>query len=387
MEKHTLAPMSRMLHWWRERGEPVALTGLLLGAMTIVLLLGLGVIELRLAVRLLGGVGWLTGALLLLRLPRWLQNEQRRMYLLGGLGAATLITALVLQPAHASIARTNPELAQALMPLAQSESLTFQAPPRISRQSFARIMERGTGGGTSPAAAHADELYTIITEYGLDPAVALAFFAHESQLCTTGVCQVYDTKSWGALRAAYKRSRAIDVVKVSSGSFVRYGTWQDGLRDWCELIINRYIARGMDTVAEAVPVYAPESDGNVPTSYINAIHRTVALWQGRDPGPPVVAALRSYSETLDVALVRESFIASDLEFHPTWAFHTYMLDQARVGKPLGSPISESYRIAVGGQQYAVQVFTLDTIYTPLAKVEHETNWGDVRRLSDLLRKP
>jgi hypothetical protein len=28
---------------------------------------------------------------------------------------------------------------------------------------------------------------------------------------------------------------------------------------------------------------------------------------------------------------------------------------------------------------------MDTIYTPLASPEEETNWNDVRRLSDLLR--
>jgi hypothetical protein len=91
----------------------------------------------------------------------------------------------------------------------------------------------------------------------------------------------------------------------------------------------------------------------------------------------------SYDD-LETGLVTEMFRSTDLEYNSEWAFHRYMLDEARAGRPLGSPLSESRYITVGGQRYAIQTFALDTLYTPLADVESDTNWSDVRRLSDLL---
>ncbi|NTU80849.1 MAG: hypothetical protein HGA45_15965, partial [Chloroflexales bacterium] len=230
----------------------------------------------------------------------------------------------------------------------------------------------------SPAAADSDELYAIIRGYGIDPAVALAFFQHESQYCTTGSCARAGLRNWGMLRRHIKADRNAG----SGAGFARYASWHDGVRDWCELILG-YIGRGRDTVEKAVPSYAPQSDGNVPTAYISAIRRQVSAWSGQAAGD---LALRAYDESLDRALVAETFLTADVEFHPTWAFHNFMLTEAHAGRPLGVPVDESRIITVGGQRFAVQVFALDTLYTPIASVEAETNWGDVRRLSTLLRK-
>ena len=82
----------------------------------------------------------------------------------------------------------------------------------------------------------------------------------------------------------------------------------------------------------------------------------------------------------------ETFRANELEYHPGWAFHKYMLDEARAGRPLGTPVDKSRIITVGDKQFAVQAFALDTLYTPLAEEESETNWSDVRRLSDLIKQ-
>lgn len=380
--------------WWRRSGEPLVLTLLVLLAGSLPLLVLLGGLSGEQALQLGLGLAGVGGGLLALRLPRLLHNERRRIAVLVGVALVALAGALFGGPLATRAGPADAELAAALHAVeggagvrfqAQGDdALTFKAPPRISRQAFAAILQRGVGGGTSPAAPYAGELYDIIVGYGLDPAVALAFFAHESSFCTAGVCQVYDTKNWGAQRAAVRRERVIDVVRVSSGPFVRFRSWQDGVRDWCELILYRYIDRGLDTVEKAVPVYAPASDGNVPASYINAIYRTVGSWQGRAYAPPVSAVARTYNEPLESALLKEMFLAGELEYQAGWAFHQYMLAEAQAGRPLGSPLSPSQRISVGGQQFVVQVFALDTIYTPLAAIESDTNWSDVRRLSHLL---
>lgn len=383
--------------WWRRRGEAGALGLLLAAAWGVVLLTLLEVIDAQRALRLGFGLGWLAIGLLLLRgVPTLFAHRHLRTRLLSAVCLSALVGALLSWPLSASYAEpTRAEVLSALgdvtvySPLQQSAAqLTFVAASRITKETFRAVLERGTGGGVSPAAPSAAALYDIIVGYGLDPAVALAFFSHESQLCTRGVCQVYDTHGWGNMRAAYNRARVVDVVQVSSGPFVRYGSWEDGTRDWCELILNRYVGRGYDTVAKAVPIYAPTSDGNVPTSYINNIYRMVSAWSGRDLSSPATAdAARSYSDSLDVALIKETFLANDLEYHAGWAFHQYVITETRAGRPLGVPMGESQRVQVGNKFYAVQVFALDTLYTPLATVESETTWSDVRRLSGLIKLP
>lgn len=376
--------------WWQRTGEPVVLTGLVLVVCTIPLLVLLELLSRPTGVRTMLGLIWLMGGILLTRLPRLLCHEHRRIAVIGIVGCIALAFTLFANPSTAQQAAPadRSQSAPLAAGLAQSTSpLTFKSPPRISRELFAQLLQRGTGGaGTSPAAPYAGELYDIIVGYELDPAVALAFFAQESQFCTTGICRKHDMKSWGGQRAAFKRERAANIIMGQSGPFVSYHTWQDGVSDWCELILYRYVARGLDTIDKAVPVYAPAADNNDPSAYINSVTRRVAVWQGRDPGVPVPIAARTYDDDLETALLKETFLSTGLDYHPNWAFHKYVLDESRAGRPLGSPIDESRYIRVGSRLYAVQTFALDTLYTPLADVESQTNWSDVRRLSELLQQ-
>ncbi|NTV62481.1 MAG: glucosaminidase domain-containing protein [Oscillochloris sp.] len=346
--------------WWRERGEPRALAILLALAISLPPLTLLEIITLRQATRSALVLAWAVGLLLVSHLPGMLQREGRRvavlLTLLGAALAASLGLGLMALPANAA------------------EGLTFKSAPRISQESFVAILQRAG----SPAAGEASNLYTVITSYGLDPAVALAFFQHESSFCLSGACANNDLHNWGMLRRAVKAERSVGRV----GGFVKYASWEDGTRDWCELILFRYVNRGLDTIEKAIPVYAPSSDNNVPSAYINAIRRVVASWSGRrfEPAPD----LHIYTGSLDQALVSETFGSAGISYHPNWAFHTYMLEQARIGRPLGPPMDDSRVITVGDKHYAVQVFAQDTLYTPIADEEEETDWSDVRRLSELL---
>nr|WP_052294993.1 glucosaminidase domain-containing protein [Oscillochloris trichoides] len=347
-------------HWWRERGEPRVLSILLALALSLPPLVLLDLISLHQAGRVALVLAWVAGILLIARLPGILRPEGRRTLVL----SAILLTTL---GAGLSLGLSTP-------PATAAEGLSFKSAPRISQDSFVAILQRAG----SPAAGDAANLYSIIVSYGLDPAVALAFFQHESSFCLAGACANNDLHNWGMLRRAIKPERSSGRV----GGFARYYSWEDGVRDWCELILYRYVNRGLDTVEKAIPVYAPSSDNNVPSAYINTIRRVVASWSGRrfEPAPD----LPTYTGSLDQALVSETFIASGITYHPNWAFHTYMLEQARQGRPLGPPMEDSRIINVSGQRYAVQVFAQDTLYTPLAEEEENTNWSDVRRLSDLL---
>lgn len=347
--------------WWHEHGEPRALTGLAMLAISLPPLMILELLDQAQAGRIAVLLAWAAGCLLLARLPALLRQEQRRPTFTAIIGLGALIATLGLGVLPA--------------PATAQSGLSFKAAPRISRDGFTRVLQ----AGGSPAAGQGGELYDIIASYGLDPAVALAFFQHESQFCTTGRCARDDLRNWGMQRRHIRASRNAGSVD----GFARYGSWPDSVRDWSELMLG-YINRGLDTVEKAVPVYAPRADRNVPEAYINAIRRLVASWSGRALGPAV--QLHTYSGPLDVALISETFLASEIEFRPTWAFHTYMLQEARAGRPLGAPLEDSLIVTVNGQRFAMQVFALDTLYTPIAPDENNTNWGDVRRLSELLRQ-
>jgi hypothetical protein len=357
--------------WWWQVGERWAV--ITLAAMSLLTLLAV-IFDLLIPSdgrALLLRLGGCAGLLLLPRLSGWLRLEHLRIGTLLGLGALIFGAVALIRPT----------------PTASQSALTFVAAPRISKATFTAVLRRGTGGGPSPAAPAASSLYDIFVSYGIDPGVALAFFAHESQLCTVGVCADYNTNNWGAQRRAVKPSRVVGVVPGRTGTFVRFGSWEDGARDWSELILGRYVNRSLDTVDKAVPVYAPSGDGgNVPVSYIRAIYRYVGSWQGRQPGLVVDEESQQsvYEGTLDEALIIETFLASEIEYHPEWAFHQFMVKAAREGRPLGAPMSDSRTITVGGKQYAIQVFAYETLFTQLAADPNQTNWNDVRRLSDLM---
>lgn len=151
------------------------------------------------------------------------------------------------------------------------DRLTFIAPPRMSAPAFAKVLTVAT----SPCAPIAGECYGVIAVTGLDPAVALAFFGHESIYGTAGVA--IQTRNWGNVRTAMQPNRA---VGVHPSNFVIFGSWLDGLKDWCERIQIRYIQqRGLLTVDAAIPVYAPSSDGNNTQRYIQHVYELVARYR------------------------------------------------------------------------------------------------------------
>jgi hypothetical protein len=72
------------------------------------------------------------------------------------------------------------------------------------------------------------------------------------------------------------------------------------------------------------------------------------------------------------ALLTQTYARAGTTYHPDWAFH-----QLARGWFLGAPLSGSYLVAAGADQYAIQVYATDTLYNVVP------NWSDVRRLSAL----
>ena len=93
--------------------------------------------------------------------------------------------------------------------------------------------------------------------------------------------------------------------------------------------------------------------------------------------------LANREDPLGLALLEATFAAGGATFHQEWASHQYYLDELS-RRPLGAPLGPPRTLEVGGLRYDVEIYTLDTIYTPLAVPVEKTDWTDIRRLSDLL---
>lgn len=150
--------------------------------------------------------------------------------------------------------------------------LTMASLPRISEAQFAYVLE----SHKSPAFAEGPaKLYAIIKNAGLDPAVSLAFFGHESTFGKAGAA--VRTKNWGNIRKGQGRQI------VNKGGWAYYANWTDGLIDWCSLINRLYIkAWNRTTVPLVLDKYAPPEDHNNPKSYAAAVVRFVRDWQVAD---------------------------------------------------------------------------------------------------------
>lgn len=244
-------------------------------------------------------------------------------------------------------------------------AITFRSSPRISQAQFVRVLERFH----SPCTPIAAECYNIVRSHGLDPAVALGFFAHESVFGTRGIA--VETLSWGNVRTAFRPERAVGMYPRN---FAIFRNWQDSLTDWCERINQRYIdERGLDTVEKAIPVYAPSDDDNNVRRYIEHVTELIGDWRAEDGQPPASPT------ALSDALLNAAFAAAQAQYHPEQAFHQYMLSELRAGRSLGNPLSEQQRVTVDGQAYVIQIFALDTIYAPVPR------WNEIGRLSALLK--
>jgi Mannosyl-glycoprotein endo-beta-N-acetylglucosaminidase len=126
----------------------------------------------------------------------------------------------------------------------------------------------------SPAAGKGKALYNYGIKYGIDPVYALAFFLHESTMGTTGVART--TLSLGNLRCIPARAC---IPTGSNGYFAQMHSWEDGFEQWYKLIRNLYIAqKGLVTVDQIIPVYAPSSDHNNVKGYIAALKRYIDVW-------------------------------------------------------------------------------------------------------------
>ncbi len=139
-------------------------------------------------------------------------------------------------------------------------------PVSISKEVFRGFLnEMG-----SPATPEADAMYQACVEEGCDPALAVAFFEHESSGGKSGVAAY--SKSLGNIRC----TDGYDCFTTEgNGSFRRYKTWTDGLRDWAKLLKFYKDEWKRVTLEDIIPKYAPQADNNNEAAYVAAVKKRV----------------------------------------------------------------------------------------------------------------
>ena len=83
-------------------------------------------------------------------------------------------------------------------------------------------------------------------------------------------------------------------------------------------------------------------------------------------------------------LMEFAYGALGVDYRPDQAFYRFISHEVP-RKPVGVPLDDSTRLqAVTGAAYATQLYTFDTLYTPIAAAGSATDWSVVRQLSSIL---
>ncbi len=128
----------------------------------------------------------------------------------------------------------------------------------------------------SPATGSGPAWVTHSERYGIDNAVALAFFIHESSAGTD--------PNWSGIKPNGSTTRNVGNIVCAGyhrcfGRWRDYETWDEGIEDWYRLIAFSYIqGRGVTTVEEIIPIYAPAFENDV-ALYIATVLRRIGQFR------------------------------------------------------------------------------------------------------------
>jgi hypothetical protein len=170
---------------------------------------------------------------------------------------------------------SQPVLAAAAAPLLKPGQLNVQGPPTISVEQIEAVLTEYN----SPARGYGHVFYELGLRYNINPAVALAFFVHESGAGSA--------PNWAGLKSDGSTTHNVGNIICTPGwrchgRFRDYDSWEQGIEDWYKLINDLYIGEWQrTTVEEIIPRYAPAADNNDEAAYIQSVRDMVQQWQGR----------------------------------------------------------------------------------------------------------
>jgi hypothetical protein len=120
-----------------------------------------------------------------------------------------------------------------------------------------------------------DALVRMGKEHHIDPAVALGFFLQESTCGRAG--RAVNNHSFGNIKGTSPEG-------MTDGTFRKYSSWTAGAADWYNLMDKYVNNRGLETLSQAIKVYAPSSDGNNPSRYTSTVVGMVEKYKKENSG-------------------------------------------------------------------------------------------------------
>lgn len=161
-----------------------------------------------------------------------------------------------VNPANVKVVRA-PNVSDSEMPISHAPTIT---PQRINQ-----VLEEYD----SPAKGMGQKIFDLGVKYGINPAMALAFYIQESSAGTRGAGA--RNNSWGNIRQGRHGYKA-------------YHNIEHGLVDWYERIHQHYVGKGFHTLGRPgqrdgiIHKYAPGSDGNNEGHYIRNVANMIRKW-------------------------------------------------------------------------------------------------------------
>ena len=188
------------------------------------------------------------------------------------IGLVLVFVTALAQQAHsltAQLTRQGDAFVQSEQPsTGKTEPYSVLGKPSVSASFINHVL----AAAQSPAVGTGQSLYNLSLTYGIDDAYALAFFHHESSYGTQGIAR--QTRSLSNMRCV-SRYPCLQV----NGGYALFQSWTQGYEAWYRLLVDEYLPRHLVTVAQIIPVYAPSTDNNDETAYIQDVERTVAAFR------------------------------------------------------------------------------------------------------------
>ena len=147
--------------------------------------------------------------------------------------------------------------------------------PDMTLQAFTAVLK----GKSTLTDKDITDSYNAIVARKVSPLFCLGVFFVESKFGALGICNQYRTLSPGNTRTSLNgKGRS---VQTAQGVYQAYGTWTDGFDDLALRLISPdyvYAQRGLKTIEQILPVYAPSGDGNSPAAYVNSVVTMMNGW-------------------------------------------------------------------------------------------------------------
>lgn len=158
-----------------------------------------------------------------------------------------------------------------------SSEFAFVAPPSISVETYQAVYCQPRHGRVSAACPHAPEMYQLLVEAGIDPAIELAFAAKESEFGITGPGRVPQHNIHNIVCNSW------DGGSCSGPHHWRFSTYSGyvhAIQAWIHLMLHHgyYVDAGRATFRQVIPVYAPSFENNT-NLYIAQVESWVRRWR------------------------------------------------------------------------------------------------------------